>query len=119
LQKIDTMISINGNYDLASYTKVNDFAFHDQFKDLSDSSLYITLVVRKEKSRTRVHQSQGDIFIWLVLPYDEMLAAEDSRPIILEHLIAVLPRLKRYPDLIDADALKNRIEERFELEVVQ
>jgi hypothetical protein len=48
-----------------------------------------------------------------------MLAAEDSKLIIIEHLIAVLPRLKRYPDLIDVEALKSRIEARFEHEFAQ
>ncbi len=111
------MITIGGNFDLKSYAKVNLSALNDQFRNLSTGSLYITLVVRKEKSRTRVSQSKGDIFIWLVLPYDEFLASEDPKPIILDTLMAVLPRLKRYPDLIDVEALKREMEERFELAV--
>ncbi len=110
------MITIGGNFDLKSYAKVNLQALNDEFRDLCTSNLYITLVGRKEKSRTRVSKSQEDIYIWLVLPYAEILAVEDPKPIILEHLMAVLSRLKRYTDLIDAEALKSRIETRFEHE---
>jgi hypothetical protein len=119
LQKIKTMIAVNGNFDLEAYLKINVIVgeLNDQLIDLCNVKFYITLVASKEKSRTRVHKSKGDIFLWLVLPFDEIIAAEDPKPIIIDTLMAALPRLKRYKDLIDIEALKREMEERFELEV--
>lgn len=57
------MISINGNVDTFSYPKVDFVWINDLLKDLTDSKLYITLVGRKEDTKTRVRKYKDEIFL--------------------------------------------------------
>ncbi len=50
------MISINGNVDTLSYPKIDFVWLNDLLKDLTSSKLYITLVGRKEDTKTRVRK---------------------------------------------------------------
>jgi hypothetical protein len=111
------MILANANVDEKSYPKVDPKWLMDNIGDLCPSNLYISLVARDELIKPLVRKTKDGIFIRLILPYDEILTSEDPKSIIIDTLMAVLPRLKRYPDLIDVDALKRDMEERFELAV--
>lgn len=111
------MISINGNVDTFSYPKIDFVWINDLLKDLTVSKLYITLVGRKEDSKTRVRKYQDAIYLWLVLPYENLLAAEDTKTIVIETLLKELHRLERY-DLVDVEALRKGIQERFGMEAV-
>lgn len=110
------MISINGNVDTLSYPKI-DFAWiNDLLKDLTGSKLYITLVGRKEDSKTRVRKYKDAIYLWLVLPYEDVLAAEDTKVIVIDTLLQELHRLERYEE-VDVKALREAIQERFGMEM--
>lgn len=110
------MVSINGNVDTLSYPKIDFVWINDLLKDLTDSKLYITLVGRKEDSKTRVRKYKDAIYLWLVLPYEDLLAAEDSKAIVIDTLLQELHRLERYEE-VDVEALRKGIQERFKLEV--
>jgi hypothetical protein len=111
------MITINGNFDVASHQKIDLVWINDLLKDLTNCSLYITLVARTEKSLTSVRKYKSDIFLWLVLPYAEILAAEDTKAIIIDTLLNELYRLERYKELLDVAVLKQEIQARFEIEM--
>ena len=107
------MISINGNVDTLSYPKIDFVWINDLFKDLTDSKLYVTLVGRKEDSKTRVRKYKDAIYLWLVLPYQDILAAEDTKPIIINTLLEELNRLERYKGMVDVEVLREGIKARF------
>jgi hypothetical protein len=111
------MITVNGNFDVASHSKINLASINELLKDLSNCNLYITLVARAEKSQTNVRKYKQDIFLWLVLPYADILAAEDTKAIIIDTLLQELHRLDRYQDLLDVAALRQEIETRFGVEM--
>jgi hypothetical protein len=111
------MITINGNFDVASHSKINLASINELLKDLTNCNLYITLVARAENSQTNVRKYKQDIFLWLVLPYGEILAAEDTKAIIIDTLLHELHRLERYKDLLDVAALRREIETRFGVEM--
>ena len=52
-----------------------------------------------------------------VLPYAEILAAEDTKAIIIDTLLNELYRLERYKELLDVAVLKQEIQARFEIEM--
>lgn len=112
------MISINGNVDTLSYPKIDFVWINDLLKDLTSSELYITLVGRKEDSKTRVRKYKDAIYLWLVLPYEDLLAAEDTKSIVIDTLLKELYRLERYGEILDVEALRKGIRERFGMELV-
>lgn len=112
------MISINGNVDTFSYPKIDFVWINDLLKDLTDSKLYITLVGRKEDTKTRARKYKDEIFFWLVLPYEDLLAAEDTKSIVIDTLLKELHRLERYGEMLDVEALRKGIRERFGMEVM-
>ncbi len=111
------MITINGNFDVASHPKINLVWINALLKDLTSCNLYITLVARAENTQTNVRKYKSDIFLWLVLPYADILAAENTKAIIIDTLLQELHRLERYKDLLDVAALKKEIEMRFGVEM--
>lgn len=111
------MISINGNVDTFSYPKIDFVWINDLLKDLINGQLYITLVGRKEDSKTRVRKYKDAIYLWLVLPYEDLLAAEDTKAIVIDTLLNELHRLERYEE-VDVEELRNDIRERFGMEAV-
>lgn len=118
-QKSKSMISINGNVDTFSYPKVDFVWINDLLKDLTDSKLYITLVGRKEDTKTRVRKYKDEIFFWLVLPYQELLALEDAKPLIINTLLEELNRLERYKGIVDVEVLREGIKARFGKELME
>ena len=113
------MISINGNVDMLSYPKIDFVWINDLLKDLTDSKLYITLVGRKEDTKTRVRKYKDAIYLWLVLPYPDILAADDTKPIIINTLLEELHRLERYKGIVDVEGLREGIKARFGKEVME
>jgi hypothetical protein len=111
------MITINGNFDVASHQKIDLVWINDLLKDLTSCNLYITLVARTEKSQTSVRKYKSDIFLWLVIPYDEILASADTKAIIIDTLLNELYRLERYKELLDVAQLRQEIQARFEVEI--
>ena len=112
------MISINGNVDTLSYPKIDFDWINDLLKDLTDGKLYITLVGRKEDTKTRVRKYKDEIFLWLVLPYEKLLAVEDAKPLIINTLLEELHRLERYKGMLDVEGLRKEIIVRFGKEVM-
>jgi len=53
----------------------------------------------------------------LVLPYDEVLIAEDTKVIVINTLLNELHRLERYEE-VDVEALRKGIGEKFGMEIV-
>jgi hypothetical protein len=116
-KKLHKMITINGNFDVASHSKINLVWINDLLKDLTSCNLYVTLVARAENTETNVRKYKSDIFLWLVLPYADILAADDTKAIIIDTLLQELHRLERYQDLLDVAALRREIETRFGVEM--
>ncbi|WP_353481233.1 hypothetical protein [Haliscomenobacter sp.] len=111
------MILVNGNVDEKSYQKIDLVWINDLLKDLTSCNLYITLVARTEKSQTSVRKYKSDIFLWLVIPYAEILASEDTKAIIIDTLLNEFYRLERYKELLDVAELRQEIQARFGVEL--
>jgi len=111
------MITFNGNFDVASHLRIDLVWINDLLKDLTSCNLYVTLVARAEKSQTSVRKYKSDIFLWLVLPYAEILAAEDAKAIVIHTLLNELHRLERYKEVLDVAVLRQEIQARFEIEM--
>ncbi len=107
------MILANGNVDEKTYPKVDPVWLMDLIGDLSPANIYISLVARDEAIKTLVRKTKEGIFLRLVLPYADILAAEDTKAIIIDTLLQELHRLERYKDLLDVVALRREIEMRF------
>jgi hypothetical protein len=111
------MILANGNVDEKSHPKVDPVWLMDLLGDLSPINLYISLVARDEEIKTLVRKTKDGIFFRLVLPYAEILAAEDTKAIIIDTLLNELYRLERYKELLDVAALRQEIQARFGVEI--
>jgi len=107
----------NANVDEKSHEKIDLVWINDLLKDWTSCNLYITLVARTERSLTSVRKYKSDIFLWLVIPYAEILASEDTKAIIIDTLLNELYRLERYKELLDVAALRQEIQARFEVEI--
>jgi hypothetical protein len=111
------MILANSNVDEKSYPKVDPVWLMDLLGDLSPINLYISLVARDEEIKTLVRKTKDGIFFRLVLPYAEILAAEDTKAIIIDTLLNELYRLERYKELLDVAELRQEIQARFGVEI--
>ena len=112
------MILANGNVDEKSYAKVDAAWLMELIGDLTTSNLYISLVARDEDIKSLVRKTKDGIFLRLILPYQDILAAEDPKAIIINTLLEELYRLERYSEILDVEALRKGIRERFGMELV-
>ena len=111
------MILANGNVDEKTYPKVDPVWLMDLLGDLSPVNLYISLVARDEAIKTLVRKTKDGIFLRLVLPYAKILAAEDTKAIIIDTLLHELYRLERYKELLDVAMLKQEIQASIGVEI--
>ncbi len=112
------MILANGNVDEKSYAKVDAAWLMELIGDLTTSNLYISLVARDEAIKPLVRKTKDGIFLRLILPYQDILASEDPKAIIINTLLEELHRLERYSEILDVEALRKGIRERFGMELV-
>lgn len=112
------MILANGNVDEKTYPKVDPVWLMNLIGDLVPVNLYISLVARDEDIKSLVRKTKDGIFLRLVLPYQDILATEDTKPIIINTLFKELHRLERYQEIVDVQGLREEIKERFEKEVM-
>jgi hypothetical protein len=117
--KNSKMILANGNVDEKSYAKVDAAWLMELIGDLTTSNLYISLVARDEDIKSLVRKTKYGIFLRLILPYQDILAAEDAKPIIINTLLEELHRLERYKGMVDVEGLREGIKARFEKEVME
>jgi len=113
------MILANGNVDEKSYAKVDAAWLMELIGDLTTSNLYISLVARDEDIKSLVRKTKDGIFLRLILPYQDILAAEDAKAIIINTLLEELHRLERYKGLVDVEGLREGIKARFGKEVME
>lgn len=116
--KNSLMILANGNVDEKSYAKVDAAWLMELIGDLTTSNLYISLVARDEAIKPLVRKTKDGIFLRLILPYQDILASEDPKAIIINTLLEELHRLERYSEILDVEALRKGIRERFGMELV-
>ena len=119
LNKNTTMILANGNVDEKTYPKVDPVWLMNLIGDLVPVNLYISLVARDEDIKSLVRKTKDGFFLRLVLPYKDILAAEDTKPIIINTLFKELHRLERYKGMLDVEGLRERIKERFGKEAME
>jgi hypothetical protein len=117
--KNSLMILANGNVDEKSYAKVDAAWLMELIGDLTTSNLYISLVARDEDIKSLVRKTKDGIFLRLILPYQDILAAEDAKAIIINTLLEELHRLERYKGLVDVEGLREGIKARFGKEVME
>ena len=113
------MILANGNVDEKTYPKVDPVWLMNLIGDLVPVNLYISLVARDEDIKSLVRKTKDGFFLRLVLPYKDILAAEDTKPIIINTLFKELHRLERYKGMLDVEGLRERIKERFGKEAME
>lgn len=113
------MILANGNVDEKTYPKVDPLWLMNLIGDLVPANLYISLVARDETIKSLVRKTKDGIFLRLVLPYQDILAAEDTKPIIINTLLEELYRLERYKGMVDVEGLREGIIARFAKEVME
>jgi len=114
-----TMILANGNVDEKSYAKVDAAWLMELIGDLTTTNLYISLVARDEAIKPLVRKTKDGIFLRLVLPYQDILAADDTKPLIINALLEELHRLERYKGIVDVEVLREGIKARFGKEVME
>lgn len=113
------MILANGNVDEKTYPKVDPVWLMNLIGDLVPGNLYISLVARNEDIKSLVRKTKDGIFLRVVFPYQDILAAEDTKPIIINTLFEELHRLERYQEIVDVQGLREGIKKRFENEVME
>ena len=113
------MILANGNVDEKSYAKVDAAWLMELIGDLTTTNLYISLVARDEAIKPLVRKTKDGIFLRLVLPYQDILAADDTKPLIINALLEELHRLERYKGIVDVEVLREGIKARFGKEVME
>lgn len=113
------MILANGNVDEKTYPKVDPLWLMNLIGDLVPANLYISLVARDETIKSLVRKTKDGIFLRLVLPYQDILAAEDTKPIIINTLLEELYRLERYKGMVDVEGLREGIKARFGKEIME
>lgn len=113
------MILANGNVDEKTYPKVDPVWLMNLIGDLVPVNLYISLVARDEDIKSLVRKTKDGIFLRLVLPYQDILATEDTKPIIINTLFEELHRLERYQEIVDVVGLREGIKERFGKEAME
>lgn len=107
------MILANGNVDEKTYPKVDPVWLMNLIGDLVPGNLYISLVARNEDIKSLVRKTKDGIFLRVVLPYQDILAAEDTKPIIINTLLKELHRLEQYKGMVDVERLREGIRGRF------
>ena len=110
------MILANGNVDEKSYAKVDAAWLMELIGDLTTSNLYISLVARGEAIKPLVRKTKDGIFLRLILPYQDILASEDPKAIIINTLQEELHRLERYSEKLEEEKKRKEIRERYEME---
>lgn len=113
------MILANGNVDEKTYPKVDPVWLMNLIGDLVPVNLYISLVARDEDIKSLVRKTKDGIFLRLVLPYQDILAADDTKPIIINTLLEELHRLGRYKGIVDVEGLRKGIIVRFGKEMME
>lgn len=113
------MILANGNVDEKTYPKVDPVWLMKLIGDLVPVNLYISLVARNETIKSLVRKTKDGIFLRLVLPYQDILATEDAKSIIINTLLEELHRLERYQEIVDVEELREGIKARFWKEVME
>ncbi|MEN0047393.1 MAG: hypothetical protein AAF806_10075 [Bacteroidota bacterium] len=102
------MVYINANLDLKSHSLINTTRLNEDLADLSESSLYITLVARDIPFLQEAWKREERSYIRVVLPYEEILADQDTDRLIYQQLFQQLDLL----DWLDTAVLKNRLAEK-------
>ncbi len=113
------MILANGNVDKKTYPKVDPVWLMNLIGDLVPVNLYISLVARNEDIKSLVRKTKDGIFLRLVLPYQDILNTNDTKPIIINTLFKELHRLERYQEIVDVVGLREGIKERFGKEAME
>ena len=102
------MIHINANVDQRTGDLIDTGFLHGLLHELyPEAELRIVFVARDLDLESEVWQEDEDMFIRVVLPYEQIQQVESVAPFIIEHLITQLKKQQ----LFDSSELQLRLEE--------
>lgn len=104
------MIHINANVDVHSHPKVRTWEVQKLITHYIDETLYVTFYARKEAFEPQAFRENGDNFLRVILPYDQILQNDDNTTLMLAHLAQSLEQM----EWLDHGCLKRRIEKMLE-----
>jgi len=104
------MIYINANVDTKTFPKIDTGRLNKLLKDKSEEPLYITFFAREEPFEQKAFVKNGENFLWVILPYEEILQNDDNTTLMLAHLAQSLEQM----EWLDHGCLKRRIEKMLE-----
>ena len=88
------MVQINANMDMKTHGIIRTGRLNDHLYDLFDDPLYITFVARKEFFFKEAWQEDGDTFLRVVLPYEEVLNTDNIDLLIMQELYEQLDLIR-------------------------
>ena len=102
------MVHINANLDLNTNKIVETGRLNDSLHDLCEHSLYVTFVARDIYFIDEVWQEDGETFMRVVLPYQEVLSTNNIDLLAYQQLYKHLDKL----DWLDVESIKKRLEKK-------
>lgn len=101
------MVHINANLDLQTNEVIKTDRLFETFYDLNEEEeVRITFVARDRKFLNEAWQEEGETFMRVVLPYREVLSANNIDLLVAEELYKQLDKLK----WLDVERMKRRLE---------
>lgn len=100
------MVHVNANLDLNTSKIIQTGRLNESLHDLCQESLYVTFVARDKHFIDEVWSEEGETFMRVVLPYAEVLSAENIDLLVAEELYKQLDKLQ----WLDVEAMKKRLE---------
>jgi hypothetical protein len=67
------MVHVNANLELSTYEMLKTGHLIEDLEDLTEDSLYITFIARERPFDNEIRQENGETFMTVVLPYEEVL----------------------------------------------
>ncbi|MEL6941985.1 MAG: hypothetical protein AAFO82_04900 [Bacteroidota bacterium] len=101
------MVTVNANMDLKTNECLDTGLLNDVLIDLSESNLGITFIAREEEDfPNEAWISNGKTYMQVVLPYQEVLEAENANLIAYQQLYKQLDMA----DWLDTENIKTKLQ---------
>ncbi|MEM9884355.1 MAG: hypothetical protein AAF849_00565 [Bacteroidota bacterium] len=100
------MVIVNANMDLKTNACLDTGKLNDALIDLSESNLGITFVAREEDFPNEAWISNGKTYMQVVLPYQEVLDADDANLVAFRQLYKQLD----IADWLDTESMKLKLQ---------
>lgn len=104
------MVYVNANLDLNTSKIIQTGRLNESLHDLCQESLYVTFVAREKHFIDEAWSEEGEIFMRVVLPYEQVLNTNNVDLLAYKELYKHLDKLL----WLDVDMLKKKLESKIE-----